>query len=365
MPDPILNGWLVSPYTAKTRAYFHYKGIAFEEKTPTFLRLMTRIKKAVGAAIMPTVELPDGRWLQDSSDIIDTFESSHPEPSITPPGATQRVASLLLELHGDEWLPMVALHYRWNVPENHRFAISEFARCGFPFLPGPIGRRAAKPVAGKMKQYLPMLGVNAATRPGLESFTETFIARLNAHLADHRFLLGDRACMGDFAVYGPLWAHLHRDPASRHLFDSAANVTAWFDRLSEPGDPSASFLADDEVPETLTPLFQTLFAEQFVYVRKLVAAVDRYCADNPDAPRVPRALGKESFVLGGCEGQRKLITFTQWMAQRPHGAYAETKGDDRARVDAWLDRVGGEGLREPIANPMARREFRMELARSQ
>ena len=71
---------------------------------------------------MPTVQLPDGTWLQDSSRILDHFGAQPGFPPLMPPGPTQRLASTLLEVFDDEWLPMAALHYRWSLPENHRFA---------------------------------------------------------------------------------------------------------------------------------------------------------------------------------------------------------------------------------------------------
>ena len=99
-------GWLVSPYSAKTRVYFRFKGLPFEDIAPSVLRMYRTISPAVGRVVMPTVLQPDGTWLQDTSDIIDALEHKHPEPSITPEGPRQRVASLLMELHADEWMPI-------------------------------------------------------------------------------------------------------------------------------------------------------------------------------------------------------------------------------------------------------------------
>ena len=113
--------WPVSHFSAKTRPYLRFKGIPHREVRPTVHGLGVTVRRAVGRSVMPTVRLPDGRWLQDTSDIIDELERRFPEPSITPPGHAQRVASLLLELFGDEWLVIVAMHYRWNLAENRRF----------------------------------------------------------------------------------------------------------------------------------------------------------------------------------------------------------------------------------------------------
>ena len=130
MTDKIEHyGWLVSPYSAKTRSYLKYKQIPFNEIEPNIFHFYRKIQKAVGRIIMPTVKLPDGTWLQDSSHIIDEMEQQHPKRSITPDGTVQKLVSLLFELYADEWLPMAALHYRWNIQDNTQFALKEFSRC--------------------------------------------------------------------------------------------------------------------------------------------------------------------------------------------------------------------------------------------
>jgi len=358
------NGWPPSPYSAKTRAYFRYKQIPFEEHHPSARQLYGPIKKAVGAMIMPTVVTPEGRWLQDTSEIIDELERRFPEPAIVPTTPTQRVAAYLLELHGDEWLPIVAMHTRWNYEANRRFAESEFGRYGFSMLPNAVSRRLAAPIAKKMRSYRPVLGITDATVPGIESFAKDLIARLDAHLAVHPFLFGTRPSIADFALYGPLWAHVFRDPATTHWYDDAPHVRSWFGRLDTPSSDRGEFLADDEVPESLDTIFATLFEEQMRFVRDLVTAVARYCDEHPDAHRVPRSLGEHQVRIGGHEGTRKLITFSQWMAQRPIETYHQLGDEDRANVDRWLDRVGGEdAMQIEIAHPFERVDFKMRLRR--
>ena len=357
-------GWPVSPYSAKTRAYLRFKGVDFEDIEPGMLRLMQTIRKAVGRPIMPTVLRSDGVWMQDTSEIIDQIEADHPTPATVPAGPRQRVASLLLELHADEWLPTVAMFTRWSIPENKRFAEDEFGRYSFPHMPLPMSRRIARPMAKKMASYLPILGVGEETKPGIDTFLRDLIAKLEAHLGTHPFLLGTRPCIGDFALYGPLWSHCHRDPGSTHYFEAAPSVVDWFERLKRPSADPGAFLDGDQVPETLDPIFETLFAEQWPFIETLVEKIDKWCLENPGAKRVPRSLGNSDFTFGGHAGQRRLITFTQWMAQRPLKAYADLDSEGRAEVDGWLTRVGGQGkLTMAINNPFERKNFKVRLAR--
>jgi len=349
-----LNSWLVSPYSAKVRAYLRWKGVPFEDVVPSVLALRGRIRKAVGKAIMPTVELADGTWLQDSSEIIDTLEDHLGGESITPPGPRQRAVNLLLELHGDEWLPMAALHYRWNRPANARFAMQEFARYGVPWLPSVVGRLVVKPIAKRMQSYLPLLGVDEGTAPGLESFATTLIAQLDAHFAEHPFVFGSRPAIADFALYGPLWAHLYRDVDTTALFDGAPHVRAWMERLAAPRQDPGAFLADDAVPATLEPVLTTLLAEQGAYVEALIEAVNTWCDAHPDAERVPRSLGETAFTIGGVSGTRRLLSEQLWMVQRPLDVMTP-------ETLAWLRTLGR--LEWEPRHRMVRRSFRVVLDR--
>ena len=77
------------------------------------------------------------------------------------------------------------------------------------------------------------------------------------------------------------------------------------------------------------------------------------------AKRVPRALGKAPFQVAGYEGERKLITFVQWKAQRARRAYEAAGG----KADEWLSRFGEASEVIPkISNPFVRRDFKCVLA---
>ena len=227
-------------------------------------------------------------------------------------------------------------------------------------------RRLAKPTTDKMASYRRVLGVTPDTIGGIEAFTAELIARLDTHLRAHDYLLGGRPCIGDFALYGPLWAHMFRDPGTTGLFEDAPAVQAWFERLAHPPEHGGEFLAGDEIPETLDPIFRTLFDEQWPYVRAIFAAMERWCADNPDAHRVPRSLGDHPFVIGGHAGVRRLLTFTAWMAQRPLDAWAALSEVDLGSACAWLARLRRPGVLDvDVRHRQERRSFRMRLAGSQ
>ncbi|MGB0645850.1 MAG: glutathione S-transferase N-terminal domain-containing protein [Bradymonadia bacterium] len=335
MRTDIHYGWPVSPYSAKTRSYLKYIKHPVKDVEPNVFTLQRTIGKAVGRAVMPTVRCRDGQWLQDSSVIIDHYESSGLYPSIRPPGITQRFASALLEVFADEWLPMVALHYRWNRSVNAKFAIDEFARYGLPLVPRFLGRIGARPIARQMQSYLPALGVTDETIPGIEATTTLVIEVLNEQLSKSAYLFGGRPSLADFSLYGPLWAHLYRDPGNAHLFVNAPALVRWMEQLTQGAESRGLFNPDDTVCATLDPLFQCVFLDQWPWIRQVCSAINGFCDEHPQALRVPRALGEAQFTIGGCVGSRKLITFTQWKAQRAVELF------DPDAIGPWLSRVLG------------------------
>ena len=362
MRKPQHFSWLVSPYSAKTRSYLTYKGVDFDDVVPSARTLSWTIRRAVGRAIMPTVRLPDGVWLQDSSVIIDHFEATHPSPPTTPPGPSQRLASALIDLFADEWMPMAALHYRWSIPQNKAFALNEFARNGLPWVPRPLAIRAIRPIAARMEGYLPLLGVDGTTAAGVEATTTQTIDAVERTLQHHPYLFGDRPCLADFSLYGPLWSHLYRDPGSTRLFDAAPAVVSWMERLRTGRHAAGGdFLPDDQVPATLDPLFTCIVEDLLPWLHTLVGAINNYCDTHPDASRVPRALGTAPFRIRGQHGSRKLVTFVQWKAQRSRDAYDHAQG----AADDWLARVGcddPETALPPIPHPFALRDYKAVLA---
>ena len=339
-------GWIVSPYTQKTLAYFKYKNIPHVDRAPSAFELMHSTPKRVGKAIMPTVQTPEGQWLQDSADIIDELEKRYPEPSITPSGAKQNIAAHLLELHGDEWLVLASLHYRWSRPKSAEFIVNEFGRLALPFLPRFIGRIIGRKIRGQMSGYLPRFGIVGNTQQGLEHFTENLLTQLETHFSQHAYFLGDRPCVGDFAMFGQLYAHLYRDPGSTPLFDGKSNLVNWIHRMLDPDTHGikGDFLENDKIPVTLEPILKTLFDEQFEFTLKTVNSVQDYVAQHPNAKRVSRITGETEFKIGGVQGKRSMFTFTQWKVQRVWDALHNLKGNDAEEAKNWLTSIGGEAL---------------------
>ena len=203
-----LIGAQVSYYTGKVRAYLQYKRIPFAEVAATREIYRDVIVPRTGVRFIPVLISDDDIAVQDSTAIIDFLERRHPDPGIYPPGAVQRLAALLLEVYADEWLVLPAMHYRWNVPENRAFAIEEFGRLSVPSADAAEQRAIGEKLAGPFAGALPALGVSAETAPAIEASYRELLADFDRHLAEHGYALGPGPAIADFALYGPLYAHL-------------------------------------------------------------------------------------------------------------------------------------------------------------
>lgn len=344
MNDPyVFHAWPLSLYSGKVRAYLRYKGIAHVEKPIRAWTFRALVKK-VGAVVMPVVQTPEGEWLQDSSDIMDRLEQRFETAPVLPATPRQRIAALVLEAWGDEfWLP-AAMHYRWNFPENYTQLFErEAGELLAPLAPRFIRDRLAAGIAAKLRGFLPGLGVVAGQLETIEAWTEGMLDVLDAHFAQYPYLLGTRPSYGDFGLIGPLFAHLGRDPYPRRtLVEPRRHLAAWVARMQQPAQPrSGGFLPDDEVPETLAPVFRAIFAEFWPNLAAIQGEVRRALPDLRPGRGFRRSLGEIEFPMAARPYRRLATPFSLWMAQRPLDAYRNLHAGAQRSVDQWLAGVGG------------------------
>ena len=147
-----LYGSQFSLFTGKARSYLKKKGIEHEEITSTLSVYKKFIIPRTGVRYVPVLQTEDDTVIQDTTEIIDAMEAQFPERSVYPATPKQKLASLLLEVYGDEWLVIPAMHYRWNFPEkNEKFIYSAFGSMVLPSAPKFIQRILGKKIGGKFK----------------------------------------------------------------------------------------------------------------------------------------------------------------------------------------------------------------------
>lgn len=358
----VLYGAEVSYFTAKARAYLRWRGADFEERPATRDVYRTIILPNVGWPVIPVVEMPDGEIVQDTTDIIDRIEAAEAlDPPALPPGPLQRLASRLIELYADEWLVLPAMHYRWNYNED--WAYREFGALSAPDVPPQeqyaIGKKTGEPFKGAVA----MLGVSEATIPGIEAAYEGFLRDMTAHLGKHPFLLGGGASLGDFALNGPLYAHLLRDPESGRLMERLAPKVADYVRRVQAGEAGdGAVLADDQVPETLSPVFARQMTEQMPALVQTAKLFGKWVEGMTPGTDLPRGFGMIDFEIGGFDGSAAARAFPLWRYQAVTDLIDAMSAEEKTRAEAWLDTVGGAPLMTfRLPARIARKDYRLKL----
>lgn len=337
MTDKFYGGPL-SLYSGKARAYLDWKGVDYEEILSTTEIYKTIIVPRVGRPVIPVMVTEDGQTLQDTTLIIDHFEDKLGGPSVYPDTPNQRLVALLMEVFGDEWLVIPAMHYRWNY--NEEWVYGEFGAVAAPEASKEeqliIGRERGQTFKG----FCPILGINDETIPAIEASYEALLADLDRHFTQYDYLLGSRPSIGDYGLIGPLFAHLYRDPASGEIMKRLApKVAAWVERMVNVEAPlSGEFLPDDEIPATLIPILNRMMAEQMPFLQKTADMFAAWASGNPDA-EIPRAVGMAEFTVEGTTGQRIAPPFSLWMLQRAADHYHGLNDEDKSTVDAFLAKV--------------------------
>jgi len=353
----------LSLYSGKVRGYLRWKNVAYREVLATRKVYAAEILPRVGWPVMPVLVAPDDTTVQDTTDMIDYVEANEPGPSVYPEGPRQKLAALILELFGDEWLLIAAMYYRWTF--NEEFAYSEFGKALYAELSPEEQAAKGRKDGARFKAFLPLLGITPKTAPAVEATYEEFLRAFDAHLAEHDFLFGSRPSIGDYGLLGPLYAHNYRDPASgEHMEKTAPRVADWCRRAHAPqlfgvGD----FLPSDEIPDTLLPILEMFAREQLPILLSTLTHLQSWYKDNPDESEVPRAIGMHEFTIGGVPENRGVIPYSLWMLQRVTDHLASLSGKDKKAAEALLKSIGAGALIGLDITPrLTRTNFKLALA---
>jgi glutathione S-transferase len=322
----------VSYFSGKVRPALPQKNLWYREVVPN----MKEILGKTGVAFIPVLMTPEGEAWQDTSEILDRLEESHPNPPLYPTSPVQRVIAYLIELYSDEVALLPAMHYRWSFEESEKKARVDFAL-------GSGNREAANLFADRMAQGKNMLGVSDASAPAIEAHLRDLLAALCAHFEEHRFLLGDSMSLADCGLMGPFYGHLFRDAApEKLLLETAFRVCCWIERMNRPPLDQQGWLPDDAIAETLGPVLRVM-ADGVPMILNALDDIEAW-ADTHSGAAPPRAIGLYETPYRDTKLSLMCRPYTLWMVQRPLAAYSALSNAERAQVDAALEGTGWESL---------------------
>ncbi len=271
-------GSSISYFTGKLENYFQIKGIPYEFKPMTARGVAPVMKKKTGSTQVPAVELGDGRWMTDSTPIIQWFEKEYPSPAVIPTDSLQRFFSLLLEDYADEWLWRPAMHYRWYYAVGARFASSHLARELTPDVPMPMLYKHWMIIRRQRNGYTEGDGVVPDQVPGVEAIYRRTLDQLEAIVQKRPFLLGDKPSLVDIGFSGPFFRHFGLDPVPAEIMrKEAPAVYEWVARLwnSHLEEKSGKLL--EGIPQDWGPILDEIGSQYLPY---LCANVDAVVADE-------------------------------------------------------------------------------------
>ncbi|GLR25065.1 glutathione S-transferase family protein [Limnobacter litoralis] len=341
-----LYGWHMSYFTGKALCYLRYKKVDFDFRQVNYITLMKKIKAKTGAVVMPVIKTADGQWIQDTSVIIDRFESETPVNPVMPDTPLQQFASRLLEAWGDEWWIPSAMYTRWCHPENYVVFEHDAGKGLLPWAPWFIQKRVAAIPAKAMRSLLPWVGVIPEQYKALDDWNAQMMDALDAHFKQTPFLLGNRPSLGDFGLVGSMYGHHGRDPwPKRELLTPRKNLSAWLTRMTNPEQFSQGALwPADEMPPTLDPVFHSIFREFVPFVRKTADAVSLKFADFPVGKPLPRRVDMIEGNLAGKPFTRGGLVYMIWMVQRALDTFNSFSAEDQNTIRKWLKSWDAEDL---------------------
>ncbi len=331
-----LNGVPGSPYTRKMLAVLRYRRIPY--------RLIMASHEVQGlprpkVGLLPTFYFPDaGGELQavtDSTPIIRRLEGMFPDRSVRPTDPALALLDALLEDYGDEWLTKAMFHYRWHYANDIARAAAILPAWSRGRMPDAALKQAGETIAGRQIPRLRYVGSNENTWELIEASYLRFLDAMEAHLTEHRFLLGARPGAGDFGCFGQLTQLALFDPTPMAITASKApRVFAWTGAVEdltglEPSD--ADWFDINALPSTLTAILKEVGR---VYAPLLLANAK---AVQAGVPELVTEIDGKSWIQQPFPYQAKCL---MWLREE----YGALSAADRMRVDAALASTGCEVL---------------------
>ncbi len=291
-----------------TRSYFTRKVTGYLDYTDRPWRLEPGANQHPVAAEagwnggIPVVTVPSGEPMWDSSLLIEHLDGAPDRPAdgtVLPQDPTLRFLAHLLDDFSDEWFYRPAVGSRWSYPDNTVTAGWQIAQEIAATAPVPASFVRPMLVA-TMTNSLIRLGVTAENiEAWMQEVLVPWLQALDAHLGDG-YLLGDRPCLADFAVFGANEAHFVGDPVCRELVDEhGPAVVAHTGRLLEPQHQTfGDWIEPEAIPDSLVAViaqagrhYLPWVAEATVAGSATVTFEDGTTADIASTPFLDQARG--------------------------------------------------------------------------
>ncbi|MCA9774005.1 MAG: glutathione S-transferase [Myxococcales bacterium] len=326
----------ISYFSGKMEAYLRYKEIPFRRHEPSWRAISGFIHANTVLMKVPVVRTPEGPWLQDTTPMIDWFETRHPEGAVIPADPYQAFFSRLLEDYADEWLWRPALHYRWSYALDREMLTNRFLNEFLRTMPGPRAFKRWSVQRRQRRVYVEGDGVSPETRPHVEGVYLRNLDWLQRCFERRPFLLGDRPSLADFGYFASMFRHFSLDPTpARIMRERAPAVYEWVARLwnARRSRTRGDWVPAESIPEEWSPI-----------LRDIGEAYLPYLHANADAWR--RGARRLDFHVQGVTYRAlPVVQYRVWCRERLQDHFDALPSPARARVEKTL---GAHGCLEPL-----------------
>ena len=228
----VLYGSTISYFTGKLEAALRYKEIDYRSEPMRSQAQRGLIPQATGVFQMPAFQLEDGRWLTDSTLILQWLDQAYPAYPLLPQDPVLRFVSLLLEDYADKWLWRPAMHYRWHYAPDAARLSRHISQELLSDMPGPLWLKQFFVRRRQRRLFTAGDGVSAHTQAHVEGIYLGTLTALEAMFANRSFMLGARPSLVDIGFFGPMFRHFSQDPTAAALMqERAPHTQAWVDRM--------------------------------------------------------------------------------------------------------------------------------------
>jgi glutathione S-transferase len=232
MTDIVLHHYPNSPFSEKIRLVFGYKGLNWQSVIiPAIMPKPDVLALTGGYRKTPFMQIGADIYC-DSALICDVLEKIQPEPTLYP--AHHKGAARIVAQWADTTLFWAAMAYN-------------FSPAGSAQMFGIDSPQATEAIANAklFAEDRSKMRSGMARLPAADAAAsyKSYLRRIANMLDESAFLMGDKPCIADFAVYHPLWFTRHRTPVMAGIFDATPNVLTWMDRMAAISHAQSSKLS--------------------------------------------------------------------------------------------------------------------------
>lgn len=257
-----LIGSELSFFTRKLEAQLRFQRVPYRWLFKTHER-RAELETRAGTHFIPLLQTPENWILNDTIALGSMLDQRFADNPVIPQTPLQRASCFILEDAFNHWLGRSCVHSRWCYPDNVKWVGPRF---GANMM---LDRSIDQPLSNQELQQLSSVGeamyqgfgkaaceyngIGPDQGSAVKADFQLMLEALGQHFSEHKFLLGARPCLADFALAGAFKAHYLCDPEPVSWLGEHRQMLTDYTEYFFSHDPidADDWQANDELPATL------------------------------------------------------------------------------------------------------------------